>query len=136
MSSYTRVAAVVAGVAATGLMAGPAFASAPAKTPTSLTLKAAHASVAPKHKDALTLTLKAGNKRLAGETVYVEKRTAGAAKFGKLVMLSKQTDAKGQVTFSVVPGTKKGHKEQYEVVFKGTSKYKASHSHVLTVTVS
>jgi hypothetical protein len=35
-----------------------------------------------------------------------------------------------------VPGTGKGQKEQYELFFAGNKAYKASHSSVITVTVS
>jgi hypothetical protein len=130
-----RSFAVAAGVLAASLAAAPAFAAtAPTTKPTSLTIKAAKSTVARNQKDTLTGTLKSGKKVLAGETVKLEKRAAGAKHF--TVVATKTTTAKGQVTLVVTPGTKKGQKEQYELVFSGTKSYKASHSSIITVTVS
>jgi 5-hydroxyisourate hydrolase-like protein (transthyretin family) len=128
-----RPAAVIGAVALAGLGVTPALA-ATAPKPTSLTLKAAHSSVAPKTKDTLTATLKSGTKPVAGEPVKLEKRAAGAKSW--TLVSSKTTNAKGQTSWSVVPGSKKGQKEQYELVFSGNKSYKASHSSVITVTVS
>ena len=125
--------ALLAGATVTALAASPALATTTTH-PTSLTLKAAHASVAPKHKDRLTATLKAGTHRLAGEPVYLESRSAGAKKFSAPVSIG-TTDAKGTVSVSVVPGRRKGHREQYRVIFKGDAKYGRSHSAVITLTV-
>ena len=132
----------IAGVLTAGLMAAPAFASTsakPAVKPTSITLKATHATTAPKHKVSLTATLKAGRKRLEGETLYLEKRDAATHKFGDPVAISAPTDANGQTSVPVTLGNKKGHKdqkEQYRVVFQGDSADKASRSGVITITVS
>lgn len=126
-----RPAVLAGAVALAGVTAAPALA---ATTSTAITLKAAHSTVAPKAKDSLTATLKSGSRRLAGETVQLEKRAAGARHW--TTVSSKTTGSKGETTWTVTPGTRKGQKEQYEVVFAGTKAYKASHSAVITVTVS
>jgi hypothetical protein len=51
-----RSVALTAGVAVASMVAAPAFATTPAAKPTSLTLKAAKSTVAPKAKDTLTGT--------------------------------------------------------------------------------
>ena len=133
MSRLTaRPTLAIAGILAASLTAAPALAS--AAVPTSLTLKAAHSSVAPKAKDTLTGYLKAGKLALANQTVKLEQRASGAKTFK--VVATKTTDANGKVVLTVTPGTKKGQKEQYELVFAGTKTYKASHSAIITVTVS
>ena len=129
----TRSIALTTGLLVAGLTAGPAFAATTVK-PTSLALKAAKSSVVPNQKDTLTGTLKSGTTVLAGQTVKLEKRAAGAKSF--TVVTTKKTDAKGHIVLTVTPGTKKGQKEQYELVFAGTKTYKASHSSIITVTVS
>ena len=143
MSNARRFALPVAAALLTGVIAAPAMAAAqhagktkPAHNKaTSVLLKAAKTSVAPKHKTALTATLKSGKHRLAGEELWLEKRDAGTHKFGSPVDIG-ATDSDGKVTLPVVPGNHKGHKEQYRVVFQGDSGWKASHSAVVTVTVS
>lgn len=129
----TRSAGLALGLAFAPVLALPALAATTA-APTSVSLKAAHSSVAPKHKDTLTGTLKSGGRALAGQTVVLEQRAAGSKGFA--VVAQKATDAQGHVSLSVVPGTRKGQKEQYELVFRGTQAYKASHSSVITLTVS
>jgi len=124
--------ALTTGLLVVGLCA-PAFAATTAK-PTSLTLKAAKSTVAPKAKDTLTGTLKNGTHLLAGESVKLEERAAGAKRF--TLVTTKQTDSKGHVAMTVVPGTRKGQKEQYELVFAGNAAYQGSHSSVITVTVA
>jgi hypothetical protein len=128
----TRPALVLASVLTASLTAGTALAATPA--PTSLTLKAAKSTVAHNTKTTLTGTLKSGTKAVAGQSVKLEKRAYGTKAFS--VVSTKTTNAKGTVTYTVVPGTKKGQKTQYELVFAGNSKYKASHSQVITITVS
>ena len=120
------------GALAAGLTAAPALAA--GAQPTSLTLKAAKSSVAHNQKTTLTGTLKSGATFVSGAPVVLEKRAAGAKSWSTVT--TKTTNSKGAVTYSVVPGTKKGQKEQYELVFKGNSKYKASHSAVITITVT
>ena len=127
-----RLLVATTAAAVTSLSVGPAFAA--NASPTSLTLKAAKSTVAPKAKDTLTGTLKAGTKVLAGQSVKLEKRAAGAKSF--TLVTTKTTDAKGHVVLTVTPGTRKGQKVQYELVFAGTSTYKASHSSIITVTVA
>lgn len=130
-------------VLAAGLIAAPAASAAhssstPKARPTSITLKATHER-APKHsshKVALTATLKAGHQRLAGETLYLEKRDAGTHKFSDPVAIA-PTDSNGQASVPVTPNAHgKGKKEQYRVVFQGDTgspAYKASRSGVITV---
>lgn len=128
---------VLAGAAAATIagMTASAVAAAPAAKPTSLTLHASHASVAPKHKDSLTATLRSHGKPVAGEPVALESRTAGSRAFANPTPIG-TTDDKGQVIVPVVPGNSKGHKEQYRVVFAGDATRRASHSSVITVTVA
>jgi hypothetical protein len=136
MSALSRVFTLAAGsTVAAALATTSAVAATPAARPTSLTLKAAHAAVAPKHKISLTATLKSSGKPVAGETLYLVSRTAGSKKFGNPVAIDSVTDANGRLTVPVIPGNKKGHKQQYEVTFTGDAQHKASHSSVITVTV-
>ena len=130
----TRTTLLTAGLVVAGLTAGPALAATTAAKPSSLTLKAAKSMVAPKAKDTLTGTLKSGTKVLANEPVKLEKRAAGAKSF--TIVSTKTTDAKGKVVLTVTPGMRKGQKEQYELVFAGTKAFKASHSSIITITVS
>lgn len=130
--AVTALAAV--GSAVLGIAAS-ATAAAPPAAPTSLTLHAGHAAVAPRHKDTLTATLRSLGKPVAGEPVTLESRTAGSRRFGNPVDAG-TTDSNGQVAVPVAPGNSKGHKEQYRVVFAGDAGHKASHSAVITVTVT
>lgn len=130
----TRSLAVVAGLAAASMSIAPALAATTSAKPTSLALKAAKSTVAAKQKDTLTGVLKNGTHVLPGEKVKLEKRAAGARSF--TLVTTKITNSKGQVTLSVVPGTRKGQKEQYELIFAGNKTYKGSHSSIITITVS
>jgi hypothetical protein len=114
------------------MSAAPALAA--AAQPTSLTLKAAKSSVTHNQKTTLTGTLKSGGTALAAQPVVLEKRAAGAKAWS--AVSTKSTSSKGTVTYSVVPGTRKGQKEEFYLVFKGNAKYKASHSAIITVTVT
>jgi hypothetical protein len=126
----------LAAALATGAVAAPSVAAKPTHDKsTNVLLRAARSTVAPKHKVSLTATLKSAKHRLAGEELWLEKRDAGTHKFGNPVDIG-TTDSNGQVTVPVVPGNHKGAKEQYRVVFQGDTGYKASHSSVITVTVS
>lgn len=128
-----RSLVVVAGLAAASMSIAPALAATTSAKPTSLTLKAAKSTVAPKQKDTLTGLLKSGTHVLAGESVKLEKRAAGAKSFS--LVTTKTTDSKGKVVLTVVPGSKKGQKEQYELIFAGNKTYKGSHSSIITITV-
>ena len=123
------------GVASLAIAAGASPAFATTTKPTSLTLKAAHASVAPKHHDTLTATLKSGTKALAGKTIWLYERKPGAKTWGKAIA-HHTTNLKGQYTFTVTITGTKGQKDQFEVKFLGGSGYAASHSKVISVTVS
>jgi hypothetical protein len=144
MRPTRRMTLPLAAAVAGGLIAGPALAAAattvPAAKPaqarsTTVLLKASKSTVAPKHKDTLTATLKSARRAVTGETLYLEKREAGSRKFSNPIAVG-ATDANGHVVISVVPGNKKGVKEQGRVVFQGDTGYKSSHSRVITVTVS
>ncbi|MFZ2058663.1 MAG: hypothetical protein WAV54_14755 [Acidimicrobiales bacterium] len=141
-SARMWTAAALAGVVLVGAFAIPAFASGkPTAKPTSITLKASKATVAPKHKVSLTATLKSGKSPLADEQLCLQSRTpsttGGWSSWGSCANFASLTNSKGQVGVNgVVPGNKKGAKTQYEVVFPGATGYKASHSPVITVTVS
>ena len=106
----------------------------PTTAVTSLTLHASSTTVPHNQKITLTEQLKVGSKGLAGEPVKLEKRAAGARSF--TLVSTKTTNAKGQVTLSVIPGTRKGQKEQYELIFAGNKTDKGSHSRIITITVS
>ena len=134
MLRLSRIAAAAAtGAALLALGASPALAATAAK-PTSLTLHASRTTVPHNQKVTLTELLKVGSKGLAGEPVKLEKRAAGARSF--TLVSTKTTNAKGQVTLSVIPGTRKGQKEQYELIFAGNKTDKGSHSRIITITVS
>ena len=124
---------LTSGLMVAALGAAPAFAATAAPT-TNLALRAAKTAVAPHQKDALTGTLKEGNTLLAGQAVTVEQRLAGAQSFKRAA--TKKTNSKGQVVFTATPGTKKGQKEEYRLVYPGNNSHRASHSAIVTVTVS
>jgi hypothetical protein len=132
--STQRSFAVAAGLLAAGLAITPAVAAGPKAKPTSLTMKATKVSVLPSQKDTLTAVLKNGTHVVAGQTVVLEKRAAGAKKW--LVAATRKTNAKGAVALVVIPGIKKGQKEQYELIFPGNKTYARSHSAIITVTVA
>lgn len=123
---------VAAGVVAVGLSAAPALAN--TTHVTSLTIKSAKSTVAPHQKTTVTGTLKSGDKPLSGQPVVLEKRAAGAKAF--TVVSTQVTSPKGSVSYPVTPGSRRGQNEQYELVFKGTSTYRPSHSQVITISVS
>jgi hypothetical protein len=135
-------AAVLASTLTLGLIAGPAGAARkPTTKHTTITLKAAKATVAPKHKVSLTATLQAGHTALAGQQLCVESRVkaigATWGTFGSCTNLSSLTASDGTVTIdSVVPRNGKGTKEQFKVLFAGATGYSASHSPIVTITVA
>jgi hypothetical protein len=129
----------IATALAAGLLAGPAVAAGAAKPThdkaTNILIRAAKSTVAPKHKTTLTATLKSAKHRLAGEELWLEQRDKGTHKWGAPVDMG-TTDSNGQVAVPVTPGNHKGTKEQYRVVFQGDTGYRASHSSLITITVS
>jgi len=42
----------------------------------------------------------------------------------------------GKVILTIVPGTRKGQKEQYELLFAANATLKASHSSIISITVN
>ena len=136
-SNLSRTAARTTDVASALLIAGLSGGIALAATapqPTSLTLKAVKSVVAPRAKDTLTGTLSKGTTPLAGRSVKLEKRAYGTKAF--TLVTTKTTNSKGQVVLTVVPGTRKGQKEQYELVFAATATLKVSQSSIITITVN
>jgi hypothetical protein len=131
------VIAVAAGSVATGLITPALAATNTAKT-TTLTIHAAKTKMKEHTRDTFTGTLRAGKADVVGEPVKLEQRAYGAKKWS--VDASRTTNKKGAVTFTVTPPaptkTQKSHREQYELVFAGSSAYRASHSGVVTVTVT
>jgi ABC-type glycerol-3-phosphate transport system substrate-binding protein len=131
-------------LAAAGLTA-PAFAAAPTAKPTSLNLRAAHGTVAPKHHDTFTVTLRSGHAPVTGQAgdITLWERTAPTT--GHKTVWTQQTATftetkPGVYTVTVtVPGpAKRPQKDQYQARFKDTANpatYRASHSSVITVTV-
>ena len=101
------------------------------KRSTALTIAAAHTTVKPKTRDAITGTLKSGTTGLVGFNVTLRERKFGTTKWTALT--TKATTTGGKVSFSVLPPSSK---EQYELSFAGTTRYFPSHSGVVTVTVS
>ena len=131
-------------LAAAGLTA-PAFAAAPTAKPTSLNLRAAHGTVAPKHHDTFTVTLRSGKTPVAGEATGITLWERTAPTSGHKTTWTQQTATftegkPGVYTVSItVPGaTKRPQKDQYQARFKditSPAKYRSSHSSVITVTV-
>ena len=150
VKSINRPAVVaVSAVAALGL-AAPAFATAK-PTPTSLNLRAAHATVHAHSKDSFTATLTGAGKPVAGQTISLQERTApttGHTTTWKTVASPTCTPTgcitgtDGKVTFTVTPpiaSHKNTQKDQYRAVYGGgtvgTTTYGKSHSPIVTVTV-
>lgn len=101
------------------------------KRSTALTIAAAHASVKPKTRDTITGTLKSGTTALVGFNVSLRERKSGTTTWK--VLTTKATTTGGKVSFSVLPPNSS---EQYQLRFAGTTRYFASHSGVVTVTVA
>jgi hypothetical protein len=128
-----RVAAAVAATALTaaGIIAAATTVSA-APHPT---LHATRLSISNKviahgrhHVDAVTGVLSSGRTGLARETVALEART-GVKPRWKVIAIG-STGTGGAITFDVVP---QKTKTQYKYVFAGDSRYRASHSNVITL---
>jgi hypothetical protein len=130
-SLLTRVAAVTAIAATSGLaVTGTASASVthPKKHQTSLSIRAPKSRIKPGHKSDVSGVLKSGRSDLAHEVVYLD-RVAGK----KLIVVGKErTNRAGKVSFVVSPKVTR----RYELVFRGTGKFAASHSGIVTIKVS
>lgn len=140
MLKLKRAAAVAAGVAAVGLCAAPAVAAtqaAPARVNlTGVTLRVAHTFVTPNQNDTLTATLfSSGGKPVAGATVYLVQRKLGASQFSAPVPVATPTDAKGNVTVTVAPGSTKGLVQEYGIVFNGDATYRGSRSGTVLIVI-
>ena len=127
---HVRRGTAVIAVAAlpVALMAGQATAT--TKKATSLSIRAAHSAVLPHTKDTISGVLKAGSVVLPAQKVTLQQRKYGTTKW--LAVMSANTNSKGAVSFSLVPANQR---EQYELTYAGNTKYAASHSGVVTVTV-
>lgn len=135
MRSTTRPALVVIGtVALAALAAGPANAASH-QHPSSLSLKAANATVTAKGSDTLTGTMHSAKRLVKGQMVQLEVKAGSAKSFVK-VGKAKATDSKGQVTFTVTPPGATGQQDQYELFYAGSSTFRPSHSNVVTITIA
>ena len=101
------------------------------KNGTSLTISAAHGTVKPRTKDRITGMLRSGRTGLTNQHVTLRERKYGTKKW--TVLTSGTTGTGGRVTFSITPPNSK---EQYELVYAGTTRYFGSHSGVTTITVA
>jgi len=124
-AAATVTAVAVGGVMATATAAGAAT-SHPKRLVTTLHIRNKVIAQGHHHADMISGVLKSHRTGLAGETVYLESRTAGK-KFA--VAGQGTTAAGGTVSFAVAPAKK----TQYELVFKGAGKYRRSHSGVITL---
>jgi len=127
------LAAFALAAVATSGVAGIASATTPAtKKATTLSIKAASATVTSKTKDkvVLTATLKSGKTALAHRSVKLSERTFGTTTW-KSVGTTHLTSKSGHPVFSV---TQKNAKEQYRLTFAGTTTYAKSTSKVVTIT--
>jgi hypothetical protein len=128
-TSLTRALAgtAIAGAAVLAAVGTAAAAGATTKAPTTLTATASKATITLGQTDKITGTLLTGSKAVPGKVVFLEHEVAG--KFvPKEVDL---TGGAGHVFFTVKPSTT----ESYMLVFKGTSKFAAAHSNVVTIKV-
>jgi hypothetical protein len=133
----TALVAVATASLAAGLT-GPALAATVSAKTTTLTIHAAKTTVKEHTRDTFTGMLRAGKSPVSGQKIELKQRAYGATRWSQLA--TKTTSSKGSVTFTVTPPapskTAKSHREQYELVFSGTKAYRASHSGIVTVTVT
>jgi phosphatidate phosphatase APP1 len=140
------VAVAAISLTAAALSLPPAFAAGTHQT--SLTIRASKSTVAPKHRDHFTLTLRSGRKLVTGEPgsnfVIQERRDRAGAKWQADPVatdsVTESTTSPGHYTFTfTMPATlTKGQKEQVRVKFTGDTAngYAASRSPVVTLTAS
>jgi hypothetical protein len=130
-SLLSRAVAVTAIAATAGLtVTGTAGASVvhPEKHHTSLSIRASKSRIRRGHKSVISGVLKSGRKDLAHEVIYLD-RVSGR----KLIAVARrETNRAGAVAFAVSPRVTR----RYELVFRGTPKYAASHSGIVTIKVS
>ena len=150
MKTITRPAAIAVTAVAALSLAAPSFA-ATRPTPTSLNLRAAHATVHAHSKDSFTATLMGAGKPVAGQTIALQERTAPTTGHRTTwttvasptcVPAGCITGTDGKVNFTVTPpiaSHKNTQKDQYRAVYGGgsvgTTTYGKSHSAIVTVTV-
>lgn len=150
MKTITRSAALGVSAVTALAVAAPAFATAK-PAPTSLNLRAAHATVKAHTKDTFTATLTSSGKPVAGQTLSLQERTAPTTGHKttwttvaspSCVPAGCVTGTNGKVTFTVTPpiaSHKNTQKDQYRAVYAGgtvgTTTYGKSHSAIVTVTV-
>jgi hypothetical protein len=128
-TSLTRAVAGTAVVAAAMLAAAgtASAAGAAGKLPTTLTAVDSKATIAPGQTDLITGTLKSGSKLLAGEFVYLDRLVKG--KF--VAVAGDRSGSAGHVYFTVKPSST----STYQLQFRGTPSYDASHSNNVTILV-
>ena len=100
------------------------------KAPTTLTGSAASSTITAGQKDLITGTLLTGTKPVVGKVVSLYRYSASAKKWIRVEV--DLTGKFGHVFYTVKPSVT----TNYELVFFGTAHLRASHSSVITVTVS
>jgi hypothetical protein len=128
----TRAAAAIAATALTagGIMAAATVVSAaPQPKPDATRLSISNKVVAhgKHHVDAVTGVLSSDHKGVAHESVALEARTGVAPRWK--VVATGTTGTAGAVTFTVAPKVK----TQFKLVFAGDSRFRESHSNVITL---
>ena len=130
MRTTLTLAAAGAAIAATAMLTAVGTANAvgaTTKLPTTLTAVDSKATITPGSADLITGTLKSGSTALAGQFVYLDRLIAG--KF--VPVAGDRTGGAGHVFFTVKPLAT----SSYQLVFRGTAKYDASHSNVVNIVV-
>ena len=137
--------AVVLAAASLGAVtvAAPALASTPSTVHhTSLNARATKDAVAPKHQDVVVLTLRAGEKALAGESDSFLVRTRRGvstshawSEWAPVAAVPGTKDGRYRIEVTMPASITKGRKEQYQVKFAGdpANGYAPSRSQVFTV---
>jgi hypothetical protein len=129
----TGAAAAAAVMASAGLVAAASAASAAGHHPldaTTLSIKNKPIAHSKHHASTISGTLRDELAHVAGETITLESRPVGQAKWtagGTMV-----TDSNGSVAFTVAPAKS----TQYKLVFAGDSTFRHSASNVVTIKVA
>ena len=110
--------------------ASAATSTTPVKAPTTLSITTAKAKIIVGQKDLITGTLLTGTKPVVGKVVSLYRYSASAKKWIRVEV--DLTGKFGHVFYTVKPSVT----TNYELVFFGTAHLRASHSSVITVTVS